>query len=595
MAEEGLNQEDFRKLLQTPRPGNGTTTTPKFKAPPPKAPRDSGAVFAKPASVRNKKKKNDDELKNKSAASANYRDRAAERRIEEQNATTTEDLLRPMEEDESLNAQQIYEQSKYLGGDIQHTHLVKGLDYTLLNKVRRQIQVKKKDMNSDEDEDEDDENNDNTQSIVTDEQAEDELDNVLDKLDKGELVAEKKHDIVDDISKLSVTAKSIYNLLIPSSEHNVKVHELFRPGRMAFVFPLATIKGEYEVGKNKRPKFEYTGDPFAMPTAIIRSKAELGDKQQSQSKHSSSGWSDDALHESNLIISKITQVMKRSQSITVNEPSSQNNAKISTSKTTLKTIPVDDVKNVNKEVDDDDDDDDLLFGDVGTDYVLDESTIKKNQESQNDKTSNIKTNYFMDKDEETEEMNKYGDETTPVKDVETPSITSEVKPVTNYSNMIENDRMDKKRKYDHHMGPSLEEGIDADSQDIDMFGLSTSALPTSFEDRQRMYVLDEDEDGDDQEGDDGKNGNKLNTLLIDQGTHKNKKAQLSRWDFDSEEQWQHYKSTIEIQPKSAAQFGVKMGDGRKRNKERRVMTEKQKLNREYQQVKNIMDKKYGKN
>jgi hypothetical protein len=51
---------------------------------------------------------------------------------------------------------------------------------------------------------------------------------------------------------------------------------------------------------------------------------------------------------------------------------------------------------------------------------------------------------------------------------------------------------------------------------------------------------------------------------------------------------------VEIQPKSAAQFGVKMGDGRKRNKERRVMTDKQKLNREYQQVKGIMDKKYGK-
>jgi hypothetical protein len=30
------------------------------------------------------------------------------------------------------------EQSKYLGGDVEHTHLVKGLDYTLLNKIRRE-------------------------------------------------------------------------------------------------------------------------------------------------------------------------------------------------------------------------------------------------------------------------------------------------------------------------------------------------------------------------------------------------------------------------------------------------------------------------
>ena len=32
------------------------------------------------------------------------------------------------------------EESKYLGGDIEHTHLVKGLDYALLNRRRKEIQ-----------------------------------------------------------------------------------------------------------------------------------------------------------------------------------------------------------------------------------------------------------------------------------------------------------------------------------------------------------------------------------------------------------------------------------------------------------------------
>ena len=32
--------------------------------------------------------------------------------------------------------QQLIEQSKYLGGDLKHTHLVKGLDYALLQKIR---------------------------------------------------------------------------------------------------------------------------------------------------------------------------------------------------------------------------------------------------------------------------------------------------------------------------------------------------------------------------------------------------------------------------------------------------------------------------
>ena len=41
----------------------------------------------------------------------NYRDSAAERRMKE------------------------IQESKYLGGDMEHTHLVKGLDYALLQKV----------------------------------------------------------------------------------------------------------------------------------------------------------------------------------------------------------------------------------------------------------------------------------------------------------------------------------------------------------------------------------------------------------------------------------------------------------------------------
>lgn len=38
-----------------------------------------------------------------------------------------------------LNAMKI-EETKFLGGDLEHTHLVKGLDYALLNKERARIQ-----------------------------------------------------------------------------------------------------------------------------------------------------------------------------------------------------------------------------------------------------------------------------------------------------------------------------------------------------------------------------------------------------------------------------------------------------------------------
>lgn len=39
--------------------------------------------------------------------------------------------------DAAARRKQIIEESKFLGGDLEHTHMVKGLDYALLQKVRR--------------------------------------------------------------------------------------------------------------------------------------------------------------------------------------------------------------------------------------------------------------------------------------------------------------------------------------------------------------------------------------------------------------------------------------------------------------------------
>lgn len=44
--------------------------------------------------------------------------------------------------DAAERRRQMIQESKYLGGDMEHTHLVKGLDYALLQKVRSEIQMK---------------------------------------------------------------------------------------------------------------------------------------------------------------------------------------------------------------------------------------------------------------------------------------------------------------------------------------------------------------------------------------------------------------------------------------------------------------------
>ena len=57
-----------------------------------------------------------------------YRDRALERRkdIKDEKQAEMDDMVKKLDA----------EQTKYLGGDIEHTHLVKGLDYALLRKIR---------------------------------------------------------------------------------------------------------------------------------------------------------------------------------------------------------------------------------------------------------------------------------------------------------------------------------------------------------------------------------------------------------------------------------------------------------------------------
>lgn len=70
-----------------------------------------------------------------------YRDRANERRS---NIMNNEEYEAPI--DEELYSSLTTEETKLLGGDIQHTHLVKGLDYMLLQKMRRDAQKKQEEQ-----------------------------------------------------------------------------------------------------------------------------------------------------------------------------------------------------------------------------------------------------------------------------------------------------------------------------------------------------------------------------------------------------------------------------------------------------------------
>lgn len=243
-----LTNDDFRKLLATPRgPPPGSTTSSA----------GSGylatAQFATPTAVGEKKKsqssseRNDLRRKKKNFYAAlkkqedvklqelseKYRDRARERRDganpDYQNASTpghgsSTNAYRAVAPDMKSGVdaaerrRRIIQESKFLGGDMKHTHLVKGLDYALLQKVRSELHSK--------------------------EAEEEELAAALarEKLAEAAAAAEQleaERREAEDINAINGSmARNIYNLIQARRSKEVPRNELFAPGRMAYVIDM---------------------------------------------------------------------------------------------------------------------------------------------------------------------------------------------------------------------------------------------------------------------------------------------------------------------------------------------------------------------
>lgn len=129
------------------------------------------------------------------------------------------------------------EESKYFGGDMEHTHMVKGLDYVLLEKVRREIKNKE---------------------FEAERQLDDELDRPLDDLAHSTKLQDSIPERGGQINFKSRIAEGIFNSIFPKGK-DVKVerNEYFQPGRMAYRVELEDEMAEFEV-----------------PATVIRSKAD---------------------------------------------------------------------------------------------------------------------------------------------------------------------------------------------------------------------------------------------------------------------------------------------------------------------------------
>ncbi|GLH10552.1 Protein Red [Gryllus bimaculatus] len=234
-----LTNDDFRKLLMTPRssvpsslpsaPARDVTPSTQDNDGEDRAERrrKKKSFYAK------LKKQEDDKM---AELAKKYRDRAGERRdganpdyqAEDPLSTASgyravaPDLKSGM--DAAERRRQMIQESKFLGGDMEHTHLVKGLDYALLQKVRSEIQAKEKEEKE--------------------------------EMDKVMKTKKEKKDEEEEMQFKTKLGRSIYRVLfkLKPPEKN----DLFSPGRMAYVIDLEDEFAESDI-----------------PTTLIRSRVEV--------------------------------------------------------------------------------------------------------------------------------------------------------------------------------------------------------------------------------------------------------------------------------------------------------------------------------
>uniref|UniRef100_A0A3Q3APC2 IK cytokine n=1 Tax=Kryptolebias marmoratus TaxID=37003 RepID=A0A3Q3APC2_KRYMA len=260
-AQSKLTNDDFRKLLMTPRAT--PTTAPPTKSRHHEMPRDYNED-EDPAARRRKKKSyyaklRQQEMERERELAEKYRDRARERRdgvnkdYEETELISTTANYRAVgptaEADKSAaeKRRQLIQESKFLGGDMEHTHLVKGLDFALLQKVRAEITSKEK-------------------------EEEDMMEKVQ-KETKKDLEPEEK------IEFKTRLGRNIFRVIFRSGVQ--ERNELFLPGRMAYVVDLDD---------------EFTDTDI--PTTLIRSKADCPSMEAQTT-----------LTTNDIVISKLTQIL----------------------------------------------------------------------------------------------------------------------------------------------------------------------------------------------------------------------------------------------------------------------------------------------
>ncbi|KAL3880967.1 hypothetical protein ACJMK2_033168 [Sinanodonta woodiana] len=548
-----LTNEDFRKMLMTPRvPSKGKGTERESHLDERKSSHDDEDD---PATRRKKKKlyyaklKRLEEEREKELADR-YRDRAQERReglnkdyTETEIISTTADYRAVAPDAKSVEnyaerRKQLIQESKYLGGDMEHTHLVKGLDYALLEKVRAEISSKEK-------------------------EEEEQMERVLTEVKKDKKVGEPEGD--PEVQFKTKLGRKVYQVLF--TKKPPERNELFLPGRMAYVVDL---EDEYM--------------DMDIPTTVIRSKADCPSLEATTT-----------LTTNDIVINKLTQIlsylrqgrrdMKKSKKL-------KEKGKLKDDEKSK--LPGHDdsiygeigdyapglMKSKDKKDRRDRERDRYDERDRGRDRGRDRERDHDRDRGRRDRDRDRERDY-RDKDRERNKDKEHvGDKNKERRSYfEKPAEEEEEKEkgtLTSAKEMV-------KSINERFKGfAELEEEKEKASAKREEERIKKLKAKTEIDSYAECYPgMEEAADAIDDSDDE------VDYTKMDQG---NKKGPVGRWDFDTQEEYSDYMANKEAMPKAAFQYGVKMADGRK-TRRAGPKDEKAELDRQWQKIQNIIQKR----
>jgi len=501
------------------------------------------------------KKDEDDKM---AELAAKYRDRAKERRDggESEAHDASSSGYRAVAPDIRQNhdaeerRRQMIQESKYLGGDMEHTHLVKGLDFALLQKVRSEIIHREEVADEDEDEDNDDDEEDIEEekgemkesrkvrrARERGERIEKEKQKEKEKEKEKELDKKKQEEEVQ-IECRTILAKNLIRTVFKPD--NDRVHELFLPGRMAYVMELDE-EGESDI-----------------PTTIIRSKKDVAQLEQKAT-----------ISTNDIVINKLTQILSYLRAGTRSKKKKKDKAGVANPQTHMKG-------------------EDLPIYDDLKEY----KPIKKegNRDDRKDRKEDyrdLRRDRDDDRRRDRERDRRENDRRVRDKRDKSDSGWSEKRQTGSYFDKPLDEDKDKEHKSafsneDKQMIKAMMKKEEEKSKQSDEKKLSLMSQNVGYaECYPGLEEMVDAIDDSDEEADYNK---------MDMG---NKKGPVGRWDFDTPEEYADYMGSKEAMPKAAFQYGMKMSDGRKNGKNGKIgqKNEKAKLDKEWNQISALIDKR----